>query len=1158
MSDEALYAPGRRPAMDLAGESPFALGAFAVRPPTRELELAGRTILLEPRVMQVLVALARRRGEVVSRQDLLDVCWGGRVVSGDAINRCIQAIRRLAEGDGGFSVTTVPRVGYRLEDDPTQPATRLTGRPMAAASDVVRGERRRLTALAYSLGPIASASGEPLDPEDRRAVATRYRRTVAEAVERFGGFIAQGRGENLLVYFGYPLAREDAAERAVRAGLAILEDVAELKGQFAAAYGGDLTVHIGIDAGLALIIGAGENLEITGEAEDAAVRIQRSAAPDTVVLSPTVADLVRGLFRLRAQGEASRLYSVIAPTAATPRRRAASAAGKAPLTGRREELDRLLGCWAEARRGSGQLALVVGEPGIGKSRLVEEFKLRLRGEAHIWLECAALPLFSNTPLHAVAQMLSRGLLGQGGSAARPPIGVLAASLEASGVDPAEAVPLIAEFLGLAPSLEFPAPALSPDEARRRLLSRLTDWALGAGNQPPLVIVVEDVHWLDPSSVELLGLLADRAGSAGVMLLCTARPEFETSWSERPHHVRVALQRLHPDETRALVVGVQAGVGAGLDAGLIQRVVDRADGVPLFAEELTHLLLDRARRSAGGAIPASLLDSLTARLDGLGAARDVAQLAAVVGRVFSYDLLASVSPRPDRDLRSALARLAEADLIQVLGAPPNASYQFRHALIREAAYEGLLKSRRRELHAEVASALAGGNAAAGEARPEVIAQHWADAGEADRAIEAWVQAGQAAEARHAFEEAMHSFRQALAVLATLADTPERDLRELDILGQLGGIVGAKVGHASEIYVAMNARGAQLAEKSGVLFQVMMQSLVSFMVAWSAAETPKIRALAAKVDDLAQREGGDFSLRINQVVQILAAITLGDLEGAERHYVRWLRIVEQFGYGQIVGETMVVFGGLAEVAYYRGRPDLALARLERGLAVARDNNNPHDLALILGASAWVYGLLRDPQAAEAAATAALELALAQNLPQAKHARAALGWARALAGEPGEAIALVKGSLDGWVGGGLPRLVEARRVLAQATAMAGDPAAALAMYDQVFDHHPGNTILRAANLIGRAEIRRQGADLEGAESDWREALALARDAPAGGLELRSATGLAGLLLERSERAAAQALLAPVLAAFDPALKSMDLSEARALLAYIAGKDEPASVAV
>jgi len=810
--------------IDLAREAPFALADLRVAPSSRELVNGAGAVMLQPRIMQVLVALARRRGEVVSRDELIHSCWSGRTVGEDAINRCIQAIRRVAAQQGGFTVQTVARVGYRLVEtlpvakaDPAASRAPSNNPPreesLAAPSGEPQKVRRRLTVLSCALVRGAGAAA-PVDPEEWRATLEQYRLAVSEVVGPFGGQVAKGLGDNLTVHFGYPEAREDAAECAVRAGLAIIDRLG--------AQGAGLTVRIGVHAGVVVVTQNGHEQEMFGEPPDGAAKVQALAAPGAVMVTSAVQALVAGLFRLEAQapdpptGGADQplVYQVISALPAPRNGPGLTAHDLTPYVGRDDEMRLLASRWSRVGRGEGQLVLLVGEPGIGKTRLVQEIRKRIEGGGPPrWLECAGLRLNANTPFHALARMLDQLFGWRGDESRQEHIAALEQALAPSGLALAEAVPLVAELLHLDVADRYPTLTLAPDQKRQRLLACLAVWLLNMARDEPLIVVVEDLHWVDPSTMELLQALAEQGATSPLLLLCTARPEFLAPWPLRTHHTLLALDRLSHDETRELVIGVVAK--AGLSQDVIDAVIKRADGVPLFAEELTRLMLDTDGKAGEHDIPATLHDSLAARLAQTGRAQVVAHLGAVLGREFSYALIAAVSPLPPEQLQADLAKLAGAELIYARGVPPDATYQFKHALILDAALAALLKSQRRALHALAAETIGARFPAIALHQPEILAGHWSQAGEPGRAVAAWVEAATVASARHAYHEAMQNDRHALGALQALPDTPERDARELALLYALAEIAGVVHGHASETYLEVHKRAVSLAERSGGL-------------------------------------------------------------------------------------------------------------------------------------------------------------------------------------------------------------------------------------------------------------------------------------------------------------------------------------------------------
>jgi len=1169
MSDIRQGAEERPVPAGFIREPAFWLAGMQVSPASGELLIDGRTVMVQPRIMQVLVALARRRGEVVSRDELIHVCWGGRVVGEDAINRCIQAIRRIARAQGGFAVKTVARVGYRLVETSPAPDRGLVvaaaglsepspfGEPAPPHAEP-KYERRHLTVLSCNLVRRMGAA-LPVDPEEWRAISQRYRRVVTQVVAPFGGHVAKGLGDNLTVYFGYPEAREDAAECAVRAGLAIVDELAAPKAMPADASDIGLAVRIGVHAGVVVIAQGHDEVDMFGEAPDVAAHVQIVAEPGTVAVTSAVHALVAGLFVLEepqatpfAGGDGPiHFHRVVSPVSATRRPRF-TARQLTPYVGREDELHLLSSRWKRARRGEGQLVMLIGEPGIGKTRLVQEFRKRIEGEPHMWIECAGERLLSNTPFHAVAKMLEQGFRWRGDESPRERLDALELALERSGLQAAEMAPLVGELLNLDLPDGRPPLTLAPDEKRKRLLAALTAWVFSLARAQPLIIVVEDLHWVDPSTMQLLVTLVEQGATAPLMILCTARPEFRAGWPVRSHHAQITLDRLSPAETQELVMGVAAQ--AGLSQDMIDAVIARTDGVPLFAEELTRLMLESDGRAGPHEIPATLHDSLAARLDRTGSAKEVAQLGAVLGREFSYALIAAVSALPAEQLQTALSRLADAELIYVRGHPPDAHYQFKHALILDVAYEALLKGRRRELHALVAHTISERFPALAQDHPEVLAGHWSEAGEPDKAVSAWVRAASAASARHAYNEAIQNYRQALAMLATLPAGPERDARELELLVPLSEIVGVLLGYPSDAYLELHERGAVLATKGGGLPQLVIQMMIQFVTALTSGQQVRATEVADRLLDLATREGSDASLRMAHMAQLTGRHGVGDFVGAEAHFEIWSGIVARSGHGPFLGETAAVYGAAIETAFQLGRADLAYDRLAEAMAVAQASQSPFEIMVVLLTKAWLCVLLKDAAAAADAAAQALVLAEAHGFNQAHQIRSSLAWAKARMGDTADAVALAESCLAGWVGGGLPRLAEARRVLAEVQALDGATADALAGLDALCAAPTENPAILCAHLICRAELLTELGRAEAAETDLRAAIGLAQPRHAKAMELRASTLLARLLHDRGDAPAARDLLAPACDGFSESQDTADLTDARALLEQLAADHQAA----
>jgi class 3 adenylate cyclase/tetratricopeptide (TPR) repeat protein len=1012
------------------------------------------------------------------------------------------------------------------------------------------GERRQLTMLFCDLvDSTRLAAG--MDAEDWRELVRGYQEAAGRVVERFEGHVAQYLGDGLLVYFGWPKAHEDDVERAVRAALGIVDAVGGLRGE-----GPELAVRVGLHTGPVVVgeMGRGASRETLamGDTAHVAARLQGIAEPDTVVITATTQRLVAGLFVVEDRGVQElkgialplQLYRVIQASAVRRRTHGAAARAMTPFVGRDDEMRLLLGRWERACESEGQVALVVGEPGIGKSRLVEEFRARIKDDTHLWIECAGDQFFENTPFYAVTQILDQGLGWHGDESREERVIQLERSLELVGMKLGEAVPLIAEMLNLPVPEKYPPLTFAPDQKRKRLLANLATWVFNAARLQPVVIVMEDLHWVDPSTLELQQILVEQAATAPLMLLYTARPEFRAPWPMRAHHAQITLSRLTGRQTRDMVAGVAAR--AALAKDVIDAVVKRTDGVPLFAEELTRLILEGDGRAVAGEIPATLHDSLMARLDRLGAAKEVAQVAAVIGREFSYELLQAVSPIPEDGLQSALEKLADAELIYARGIPPEATYQFKHSLVHDAAYEALLKSRRRDLHRRVAQTITEKFPAVAEAQPETLARHWTYSGDAEPAIAAWKKAGEAAEARRAFREAEEGYRQALAVLKTLPESPERDARELELAGALYRALLITKGYSATETLEAAGRSRALAEKGGSLVQLVLQAIGSFAAFVIWGDYASASALADQILDLAQREGSYTSLGFAHAAQVIVRFFRGDLVGVEEHFMRLSSFVQAAHLAQHPGTLANTLGFASLSAWMLGHADSARARIAQAIALAGDDKNSFDLAAGRNMESYLYRWLREPHHAADAATQALAISEQNGFPYYRDfAPKIIGWARAQLGKPGEGVALIRQSLASLAETGVRiDITNALTILAEAQALDGAIDDALITIEDALQANSEELVFQPNILRCRGELRLKVGQTELAEADFREAISLAQAMSAKTLELRATTSLGRLLQKQGKNEEARQMLAEIYGWFTEGFDTADLKDAKALL--------------
>jgi class 3 adenylate cyclase/tetratricopeptide (TPR) repeat protein len=1079
------------------------------------------------------------------------------------------------------------------------------------------GERRHLTVMFSDLVGSTELAAR-LDPEEWQETVAAYHRAAAEAIARYGGHAAKYLGDGVMAYFGYPEAHDNDAERAARSGLAIVDAISKLNERSGTGSSPSspvkLSVRVGIDSGAVVVsAGAGSETDVFGEAPNIAARVQGAAAPGTVLISAATHHLVDGLFEVEDYGKQAlkgieqpvQLYRVIQPAGVRGRLGAAAASrGLTPFVGREDELRMLTSRWHRVLDGEGQVVLIIGEAGIGKSRLVRQFRQQIAGTPHTWVESAAAPFYQNTPFFPVIEALwqlvweqslnrfgdyirelqhqstlTPTLSGQSPSphlsrkageeqvetgegpdgdaqglqmsSARPAgeqLDELQSGLVSAGLQPAEAMPLIAPLLHIPLSAGYAPSSLPPEQERRRLLATLIEWLLGAAHSQPLVIVIEDLHWADPSTLELIQLIAEQGATAQLLLLCTGRPEFRAQWPLRAHHAQITLNRLSAGNVREMIAQVAARDALGTE--MLDAVVERTSGVPLFVEELTRAVLESGNtKLTGREIPVTLHDSLMARLDRLGSAKEVLQVGSVIGGEFSYELLHAVHPLGDEDLQRELRMLTDADLLHVRGLAPQATYQFKHVLIRDAAYEALLKSRRKELHRQVASTIDERFAAFKESQPEVLARHWTEAGEIDPALAEWKRAGESAETRHAFIEALAAYRQSVSLLHELPESARRDRQELELYYSILRTLQMTTGISAAETIDASERGMVLAERSGTSAQIADWMVSKALGLLARGHLHKAAELLDRALELALRENNPTSLGRVYNLQVQTRYSLGELVAAEQHFTTGVNFFDAPGVkkqfpGIIAG---CAFGSWN--AWLTGHAKLARER-EARMMEAVDPRVPYDVATSVMFAATLRAYVREYAEAESLAARALaesekhQFQLVVALCQSN-----LGHIRAQLGQINEGVELIRRGVAGELEAGGSGLTSYfMTCLASALAQQGAMVEACDTIEQALVTNPEEPVSRPESLRIRGEIRLKQGRNYAAEADFHDSIALARSMAAKAWELRSTVSLARLLDQQGHRDEARTMLAEIYNWFTEGFDTPDLKDAKALLDRLA----------
>jgi predicted ATPase/class 3 adenylate cyclase len=972
----------------------YCFGDFECDETRHELRQAGQVVAIEPKVFEVLRYFLEHPDRVVSKDELLEHCWPDTFVSEAALTRCLTKLRKIVHSDPTAQpvIKTVPRRGYRF----VAALTIHAPEPVADAGDTTfvqdirsspLAERRQLTVMFCDVVESTILAGQ-LDPEDYRDVILRYQTTCTVIIERYSGHIAQYLGDGLLVYFGYPQAHEDDAQRAIHAGLEMLTALADLSHRLAQPYGIHLAARLGIHTGLVVVgeVGGGpqHGQLALGVTPNIAARIQAMATPGSVVISDATCRLVQGYFVCQSLGdqvlpgvaEPIPLYQVLHVSEARGRLDAASPRGLTPLVGRDVEVALLQERWAQVQQGIGQVVVLSGEAGIGKSRLVRALIDRLTGTPFTRLECRCSPYHQHTALYPLVDLLQRSLQFAGTMSPDEKMARLEGLLHDQQLDAQVHLPPLASLLSLPlPAERYPPLQLTPQQQRQRTLDTLLALTLAVAAHEPVLFIVEDLHWIDPSTLEWLGLLIDQGPTTRVLTFMTCRPTFQNPWGGRAHVTSLTINRLLPQQVAQMARTIaDADV---LPAPLLDQIVAQTDGVPLFVEEVTRFVM-ASRRLHGHAsetaasappgvtIPATLHDLLMARLDQMGAAKGTAQLAATIGREFGFALLQAVASAEEETLRQDLRRLVDAELLYQRGVGAQATYVFKHALIQEVAYASLLRRTRQHYHQWIAQALERQFAEVATVQPEQLAHHYTEAGLVQEALPYWQRAGQQAAERSAHVEAIVHLNQGLRVLTTLPETRARDQQELTLRIDLGKSLSATTGWASPEAEVAYTRAWELCQQTcdtSWVFAVLWGLSQVYIV---RADLTKHREVGAQFLSLAEQRSDAILLAVAHWLTGVNLWHVGEfatgLAHLEQAYARYdpqhhHTYVTQFG----VDVGVFALSYISHSLWGLGYPDQAVQRSREVLALAQEVQHPFSLALAQDYAAMLQQFRREPPTA-----------------------------------------------------------------------------------------------------------------------------------------------------------------------------------------------------
>lgn len=1051
--------------------------------------------------------------------------------------KLMRAIDRLSAGSG---TANSPAAGATI-GDPAAPGPAIKSG---------QAERRQLTVLFCDLVE-STALSRRLDPEDMRDLMRRYHEAVSGAINRYEGHVAKFLGDGVLAYFGWPQAHEDQAERAVHSGLAAIAATVDLSTD-----GIPLNARVGIATGL-VVVGdlAGESDAIVGETPNLAARLQALARPGEVVIGETTHRLVGGTFdfddlgaaELKGFSEQIRSWKVVAARASASRFESAHATRLTPLIGRDHELALLREHWRRAGQGNGQITLVSGDAGIGKSRLLAALGEAISDQPHVHVQLQCSPYHMDSAFYPVARQIERAAGFAIDDTAASKLDKLAGLIGGDDLDCAA----VATVMSVPTADRFGVIELTPQQIKLRAIEVILRHIRDRAGEQPVLITFEDLHWIDPSSQELLVRMVTGFAESRVLAVMTHRPEYQAPFALAGNVAALALSNLSRAEIMAMV---QTVAGRDIDAALVQQIVARADGIPLFVEEMTKNVTEAG--ASGAEVPDTLQASLLSRLDRLGAAKEIAQIGAVIGRDFDYPLLARVAEHPQDDLIAAIDRLVGALLVFQSGIPPDARYTFKHALVQDAAYDSLLKSRREVLHGRIAAALEQDFPNTREDEPEILARHHTASGNIEPAIKYWRQAGERAAALSSGLEACNHFERAIALLETLPPNTERDAAELPLrLGHAGALQLTR-GPADLELGKTYARALELSTKIGEP----AQHFAAMFGMWRHNFWRHGPRAAVEYSDGIWLIGENSEKVSDRVlvhyVKATTAWSMGDFAvGAQHAGIAWSLFSEstegsltyRLGHNQGVSSLLI----LSYCQWGLGRPTEARSVIEQALTEAEAMAEPLTLTIIRVIAADVFEMLGDERLDDVEGACALAREFGFGT-WAGYGDTCLGWLKHRAGETELGLELMRDGLDAWRAAGARAFTTGRlAVYGRMCLEAGqlDRARQVLTDGERLAEETGDTVAQTEIERGFGTLTMaETGDRRAAENHFRRALTTAEARGAFGFALRAAIDLAGHLDDGGRQAAAYDILSAATGRFKPDDDTADLRLARALLDRLA----------